>query len=313
MLFRPGYARFSPGPVSETSDWLQSKHTFLFGSSSTKAVADDDDNGNDSANAVVAPNHTSSTITSNKERFGQLRVLNEDKIAPGRGFDTHGHCDFEIFTLVLSGRIRHTDSFGNSRTCGRGDVQFTSAGTGIRHSEYNASETEPLHLLQVWIKPMQLGLSPRYDVKSFPLWERGNTQGKPCLILSPRSELSDTSITINADAFISVYAGNDRVDWLLKAKRKGFIHLISGKDVDVGDGRALLKEGGDAVEISDMSFNRVFTLAPSRTCDGSLSHFEVLLFDLGPEDDWDSMDVTQKFTAFVDAHHAMARAMTQNL
>ena len=111
-----------------------------------------------------------------------LRVINEDCIAPGGGFPTHGHKDMEILTYVLEGALAHKDSMGNGSVIRPGDVQYMSAGTGVRHSEYNASDAETVHLLQIWLMPNRLGVSPRYDQRHFSLDER---RGRLALLVSP--------------------------------------------------------------------------------------------------------------------------------
>ncbi|TAL02599.1 MAG: pirin family protein, partial [Porticoccaceae bacterium] len=127
-----------------TLDWLDSRHTFSFGDYfSTEFMG-----------------------------FGPLRVLNEDRVQPGRGFDTHGHQNMEIISYVLDGALTHRDSMGNGSTIRPGDVQRMSAGTGVRHSEFNGSDVEPVHFLQIWIVPERAGLVPGYEQKTFSREER---------------------------------------------------------------------------------------------------------------------------------------------
>src|SRR5579863_959484 len=116
--------------------------------------------------------------------FGPLRVINEDRVAPGQGFGTHGHRDMEIISYVLSGELAHRDSMGNGSTIRPGDVQRMSAGTGVRHSEYNPSSSEPVHFLQIWITPQASGLTPSYEERRF---EAGEKRGRLRLIASPDS------------------------------------------------------------------------------------------------------------------------------
>jgi quercetin 2,3-dioxygenase len=125
-----------------------------------------------------------------------LRVINEDRIAPGGGFPTHGHKDMEIVTYVLEGALEHKDSMGNGSVIRPGDVQYMSAGTGVRHSEYNASDSEPVHLLQIWLMPNRLGVTPRYDQRHFSREER---RGRLALVVSPDGR--DGSIATHQDGF----------------------------------------------------------------------------------------------------------------
>src|SRR6185503_5864250 len=126
--------------------------------------------------------------------FGPLRVINEDRVAPGQGFGRHGHRDMEILSYVLDGALEHKDSIGTGSVIRRGDVQRMSAGTGVVHSEFNASKTEPVHLLQTWMQPRQRGQKPGYEQKAFPAAERA---GK--LRLLAAEDGRDGALTIHAD------------------------------------------------------------------------------------------------------------------
>jgi len=131
--------------------------------------------------------------------WGPLRVINEDRVAPGTGFPTHAHRDMEIITYVLEGALEHRDSLGTGSVITPGEVQRMSAGTGVRHSEYNASRTELVHLLQIWIQPARAGIAPEYEQKTFPVSER---RGRLRLIAAPDGR--DGAVTIHQDA--AVYA-----------------------------------------------------------------------------------------------------------
>src|SRR5262245_16834882 len=126
--------------------------------------------------------------------FGPLRVINEDRVRAGAGFDTHGHRDMEIISYVLEGALEHKDSLGTGSVIRPGEVQVMSAGTGIRHSEFNHSKTEPVHFLQIWVTPNQKGMAPRYEQKSFPA---SGKQGRLRLLGSPDGH--DGSIVIHQD------------------------------------------------------------------------------------------------------------------
>src|SRR5690606_9763626 len=146
--------------------WLKSYHSFSFAN-------------------YYDPEHVS---------FGALRVINEDRVAPGAGFDTHGHADMEIVSYVLEGAVAHKDSLGTGATIRPGEVQRMTAGTGIRHSEFNASQTEPVHFLQIWIVPERRGLEPGYEQTAFP----AGGEGGPLLLVGSRDG-REGSVTIHQD------------------------------------------------------------------------------------------------------------------
>lgn len=177
--------------------------------------------------------------------FGALRVINDDRVAAGGGFDTHGHKDMEIVSYVLEGALAHRDSLGSGSVIRPGDVQVMSAGTGIRHSEFNASKTDPVHFLQIWVIPEKQGLKPNYAEKHFPEAER---LGQLRLIASPDGR--DGSLTIRQDASIHAAvlgAGTDLTHPLAEGRRywlqiaKGSLD-VNGKTVLEGDGLAIVKE-----------------------------------------------------------------------
>jgi redox-sensitive bicupin YhaK (pirin superfamily) len=171
--------------------------------------------------------------------FGPLRVINEDRIAPGTGFGTHGHRDMEIISYVLSGRLAHKDSMGNVETIPPGDVQRMSAGTGVMHSEFNHAPNEQTHFLQIWIQPNAHGIEPSYEQKSFP---DADKRGRLRLVAAPGGE--EGAVTIHADArlYAGLFDGAELATLALSPGRKVYVHLVRGT-LSV-NGRAL--SGGDA-------------------------------------------------------------------
>lgn len=176
--------------------------------------------------------------------FGALRVINEDKVAPGAGFDTHGHRDMEIISYVLDGALEHKDSMGTGSVLHYGDVQRMSAGSGVRHSEFNGSKTEQVHFLQIWIKPNVQGIPPSYEEKNIPAAEK---QGKLRVIAS--SDGREGSVLIHQDAslYATILNGDDRVEHALAAGRTAYVHVIRGR-VSVN---GVDLKGGDALKLSD--------------------------------------------------------------
>jgi len=177
--------------------------------------------------------------------FRALRVINEDWVQPGRGFGTHGHQDMEIITYVLEGALSHKDSMGNASAIRPGEVQRMSAGTGVRHSEYNPSPAEPVHLLQIWIQPNQQGLEPSYEQKTFSYQEK---LGKLRLVASEDGR--DGSVRIHQDAslYASILTKDASVLHQLEPDRHAYVHvasgsvLLNGKPLRAGDGAALTSE-----------------------------------------------------------------------
>jgi quercetin 2,3-dioxygenase len=196
---------------------------------------------------------------------GNLRVINEDRIAPGTGFGTHGHQDMEIVSYVLSGALGHKDSIGNGASIVPGDVQRMSAGTGIRHSEYNHAENEQTHFLQIWIIPDRKGVEPGYEQKHFDAQAK---RGKLALVASPDGR--DGSVKIHADAAMraGLFDGDESAELALDAQRETYVHVARGR-VDV-NGQTL--SAGDAARLSG---EEKLKLAKG---DGA----EVLVFDLAP-------------------------------
>ena len=157
--------------------------------------------------------------------YGNLRVINEDRIAPGTGFGTHSHKDMEIISYVLEGNLGHKDSMGNVKGIPPGDVQRMSAGTGVQHSEFNHAENQTTHFLQIWIEPNVRGIAPSYEQKTFSAAEK---RGKLCLVAS--HDGVGGSVTVNADAriYAGLLDGNEAATLALNSARKTYIHLIRG-------------------------------------------------------------------------------------
>jgi len=195
--------------------------------------------------------------------FGNLRVINEDWIAPGTGFGTHGHRDMEIVTYVLEGALAHRDDMGNGTTILPGDVQRMSAGSGVRHSEFNHAPNAATHLLQIWIEPDVRGIAPEYEQKNF---DAAGKRGKLRLVASPDGR--DGSVKIHADA--SMYAGlfdaAEAATLPVARDRKTYVHVVRGT-LDV-NGQSLA--AGDAAMLSDAS---ALELSNGRDA-------EVIVFDL---------------------------------
>ncbi|XAH25907.1 pirin family protein [Xylophilus sp. GW821-FHT01B05] len=197
--------------------------------------------------------------------FGNLRVINEDRIAPGTGFGTHGHRDMEIVSYVLSGELAHKDSMGNVKGIPPGDVQRMSAGTGVQHSEFNHAEGQNTHFLQIWIQPNQQGIPASYEQKRFDDTEK---RGALRLVASPDG--AQGSVTIHADAlmYAGLFDGAESATLALNPTRKTYVHLVRG-ELNV-NGQPL--HGGDAALLEGES---QITITGGRDA-------EVLVFDLAP-------------------------------
>jgi hypothetical protein len=215
--------------------WLKSFHTFSF--------AD-----------YFDPDHV---------EFGPLRVINEDRVAGGAGFGTHGHRDMEIISYVLEGELAHKDSMGNGSTIRPGDVQRMSAGTGVRHSEFNPNPKVPVHFLQIWIQPAARNIEPSYEEKRFSAQEK---RGRLRLIVSP--DRADGSLLIHQDArvYAGLFTGDERAEFRTAPGRRIYLHVARG--ALTANGTAL--EAGDALRITDGAALR---LSDARDA-------EVLVFDL---------------------------------
>jgi quercetin 2,3-dioxygenase len=195
--------------------------------------------------------------------YGPLRVINEDRVQPGRGFGAHSHRDMEIVTYVLSGALAHRDSMGNGSVLKPGSVQRMSAGTGVTHSEYNASDREPVHFLQIWIEPAARGIAPSYEEAAF---DDASKRGKLRLIASPDGR--EGSVTIHQDASIqaALVDGAESVEFAQEPGRRAYVHVVRG-EADVNGERL---SAGDALKLEGASKVRI---AEARDA-------EILLFDL---------------------------------
>jgi redox-sensitive bicupin YhaK (pirin superfamily) len=216
--------------------WLDSRHSFSFGH-------------------YYDPKHMG---------FGPLRVINEDRVRAGAGFDTHGHRDMEIISYVLEGALEHKDSIGTGSVIRPGDVQRMSAGSGIRHSEYNHSASEPVHFLQIWLLPNEEGLTPSYEQKTFA---DGEKRGRLRLVASRDGREDSVRIHQDADLYAALLDTDDAVTHALSARRHAWIQVVRGA-VDV-NGKSL--RAGDGAAVSELP-----TLTVTATADGS----EFLLFNL---------------------------------
>ncbi|WP_398308947.1 pirin family protein [Zoogloea sp.] len=197
--------------------------------------------------------------------WGNLLVINEDRIAPGSGFGTHGHRDMEIISYVLSGALAHKDSMGNGTAILPGEVQRMSAGTGVRHSEFNHAADATTHFLQIWIEPRQVGLAPGYEQKSFPVAEK---RGRLRRVAAPDG--ADGAVTLHADAtlYAGLFDGDESAHLALDPARKAYVYLVRG--ALTVNGQPL--QAGDALLLAN---EPVLSLAGGHDA-------EVLVFDLAP-------------------------------
>jgi quercetin 2,3-dioxygenase len=215
--------------------WLDTYHTFSFGD-------------------YYDPQHT---------QFRALRVMNEDRVDPGQGFGTHPHRDMEIVTYVLEGALEHKDSMGNGEVLRPGEFQRMSAGTGILHSEFNPSRTEPVHLYQIWLLPRQKGIKPSYEQRAFSAADK---QGRLQLVASPDGR--DGSLTINQDAavYLSTLDANQRLSHELAAGRHAWLQILrgavalNGDTLTAGDGVAVSEERGLSIQAAQPSEVMLFDL-----------------------------------------------------
>jgi quercetin 2,3-dioxygenase len=194
--------------------------------------------------------------------FGPLRVINEDRVAAGAGFGTHGHRDMEIISYVLEGALAHQDSMGNGSTIVPGDVQRMSAGRGVQHSEFNHEKSGVTHFLQVWIEPAERGLAPSYEQKHFPEKEK---RGRLRLIASPDGAEGSVRVHQDARVYAGLFDGAEQASYALPGGRQAYLHVARG-EISVNS-HALA--AGDALKTDE----RTIRLAAGRGA-------EVLLFDL---------------------------------
>jgi len=189
--------------------------------------------------------------------FGPLRVINEDRVSPGAGFGTHGHRDMEIVSYVLEGALAHQDSMGNGSTIVPGDVQRMSAGTGVRHSEFNHDAAQVTHFLQIWIEPRKAGLAPSYEQKHFAAAEK---RGRLRLVASPDGAAGSVRVHQDARLYAGLFDGSERARLELAPGRRIYVHLARGRlrangealeagDALKTDARTLELEGGEAAEV----------------------------------------------------------------
>ncbi len=197
--------------------------------------------------------------------WGNLRVINEDRVAPGAGFGQHGHRDMEIISYVLEGELAHRDSMGNVKGIPPGDVQRMSAGTGVVHSEFNHANDRTTHFLQIWIEPNVTGIAPSYEQKSIPATKK---RGKLRLIASPDESADAVRIHADAKVYSGLFDGAEAAQLSLHPARKGYVHLVrgtlevNGQRLHAGD--ALLLQNESAIELvhGDDAEVLVFDLAP---------------------------------------------------
>jgi redox-sensitive bicupin YhaK (pirin superfamily) len=216
--------------------WLDSRHTFSF--------AD-----------YYDPAHMG---------FRALRVINEDRVAPGQGFGRHSHRDMEIVSYVLDGGLEHKDSMGTGAVIRPGDVQRMSAGSGVTHSEFNASRKDPVHFLQIWIVPDEGGIAPSYEQKTFSQAEKA---GRLRLVASPDG--ADASVLLHADArlYAGVFAAGESAEHVVAPGRHAWVHVVRGRaringtELSAGDAAALSEERTVRIEGIDAAEVLVFDLA----------------------------------------------------
>jgi redox-sensitive bicupin YhaK (pirin superfamily) len=218
--------------------WLKSHHTFSF-------------------SHYYDPQHSG---------FSDLLVINDDTVAPGQGFGTHPHRDMEIFSYVLSGALAHKDSAGHEEVCQAGDVQMMSAGSGVYHSEYNASSSEPLHFLQIWILPDRTSVTPRYQQRHFDLADK---RGKLQLIIAPDEAGDVLPVYQDIRVYAGLFDGNESASLSL-AGRYAYIHMAKGS-AEVNGQRL---SAGDGARVRD---ENTLTFSQGKQA-------EVLLFDLRPHE-----------------------------
>ena len=219
--------------------WLNSRHTFSFGH----------------------------YYDPHQQGFSDLLVINDDRVQPDKGFGTHSHADMEIFSYVLEGALEHKDSMGTGSLIKPGDVQMMSAGTGIRHSEFNPSKTDLVHFLQIWIVPEQKQVAPRYQQVHF---DEARKRGRLCLIISPDGQGGSLSVYQDVKVFAGLFNETESAELEIGANRYAYVHVARG-NLDINGIR--LKEG-DGVRIRE---ERVLRFTEGNNA-------EVLVFNLRPNE-----------------------------
>lgn len=218
-----------------TSDWLDSRHTFSFGQH----------------------------YDPRRMGYGPLRVVNDDRVAPGGGFARHGHANMEILTWVIDGALAHRDSLGTGSTIKPGDLQRMSAGSGIQHSEFNASQTQPVHFLQIWIQPDRVNGKPSYAQQSF---DAASRDGRWCLIASRDGAEGSVSVLQDMKLYVADLAAGARLDRALDPARGYWLQVVNG---NVAAGERTLA-AGDALSLDGESALALYASTAS----------QLLLFDL---------------------------------
>jgi redox-sensitive bicupin YhaK (pirin superfamily) len=231
ITVRPGNQR-----GSSKFEWLDSRHTFSFGD-------------------YHDPKHMG---------FSHLRVINEDRVVPGAGFPTHSHRDMEIITYVLEGALAHKDSTGTSSVIRVGDVQRMSAGTGISHSEYNASQSAPVHFLQIWVLPASTGLRPGYEQRSFDVQKN---RGKWIPVVTQNGREGTVTAHQDMELLVALLDPGQQVNYSLKPGRHAWLQIarggmaVNGRKLNAGDGAAISEEGALEVKALDTAELLMFDLA----------------------------------------------------
>jgi redox-sensitive bicupin YhaK (pirin superfamily) len=195
--------------------------------------------------------------------WGNLRVINEDRVAGGTGFGKHSHRNMEIISYVLSGELAHEDSMGNIKGIPPGDVQRMSAGTGVTHSEFNHAKDQTTHFLQIWIEPNVMEIAPSYEQKTIPLVDK---QGQLCLVASPDGTGHSVKMYADAKMYVGLFDGSQSAELALNSQRKAYVHLIKG-ELNVN---GMTLQSGDALFIQD---EKEILISKGKNA-------EVLVFDL---------------------------------
>ena len=219
--------------------WLNSRHTFSFGH----------------------------YYDPHQQGFSDLLVINDDRVQPDKGFGTHPHADMEIFSYVLEGALEHKDSMGTGSIIKPGDVQMMSAGTGIRHSEFNPSKTDLVHFLQIWIVPEQKQVTPRYQQVHF---DEAQKRGRLCLIISPDGEEGSLSVYQDVKVYVGLFNGTESAELEIGLNRYAYVHVARG-NLDINGIRL---DEGDGVRIRE---ERVLRFSEGNNA-------EVLVFNLRPNE-----------------------------